>query len=105
MNEQQVVEVVQIERDAIEIVHDAQSRADQRVAEAMQDADALRREVVREAQQQADKILEAGKAAAEAERAEIIGAAESNAEQMAARAASHRDAGIAFVVDFVTGRR
>ena len=104
MNEERVVEVVQIERDAIETLHGAQSQADHLVAEAMQTANLLRKEILEEAQQEAEKIVADGKAAAEDERADILGAAEAEAQQMVARAADHHETAVLLVIDRVTGR-
>ena len=104
MTQEMVKAILAIEQEAAEIQAQAQRQADRMIAEAQDEATALRERVLAEAHTQADELVAAGKQSAEAERTRVIAGAEEEALRFEAAAQERIDAAVAFVVERVTGR-
>ncbi len=102
MNEKRIEQVMQIEKQAQQILDGAKQSASEIPVQAEREAQAQLEKALAEAQAEASKLLAA--ASAQDETARILAEAEQKSRSAAEQAAKNLDRAVAFVLDRVLGK-
>jgi ATP synthase H subunit len=105
MGQEIIAQVLDIERQAVQVHEEAERRAQRIVQKAREDAVQLRQQTLAEARQQADEIVAKGREEAQAQRERVISEAEQEAQQLESSAERNIDQAVSFVVREVAERR
>ena len=104
MEQERVAQVLDIERQALQVHRDAEQRAEKILDKARDDAAQLHKQTLAAAHEEADQMLEQAREDAKAKRQRILAQAEQKAKEFEASAEPNHDRAVNFVVDQVAGR-
>ena len=104
MAQETVAEVLDIERQAVQMVEEARHRAQRILRKAEKEADDLRREILEDARREADRVVAQGREEAQEVRERILSEAEEEARRLGSSAEPNLDRAVSFLLDQVAGR-
>lgn len=104
MDQETIAQVLDIERQAVQVRDEAERRAEEIVQQARRDAEKRRHEILVEARRQADQIVAEGREEAEARRERLLSQAEEEARRVESLSEPNFERAVSFVIREVAER-